>query len=73
MMSFGMESLVEAVFTPPYPNANIWSTTHHIEIRTVNPNNVAATNGACTPTITMAQQAHVFNAILQKQFQLEFE
>ena len=30
--------LVEKDFTPPYPDANRWSTTHHVEILTVKPN-----------------------------------
>ena len=65
--------LVEAAFTSPYPNTNIWFNTHHVEIRTVNLNDVAAADCLCTPTITMTWQTNVFVVNLQKQLLLEFE
>ena len=30
--------LIETNFMPPYPNANLWYTTHHVQVSIVNPN-----------------------------------
>ena len=54
--------LVKADFTSPYPDADLWSTTHYVEIRTINPVNVAVADGSRTPTITMERQTYVFEA-----------
>ena len=48
-------NLVEAAFTLIYLHADLWSTTHHVEIGTANPANLAAADGSRPPTITMAQ------------------
>ena len=59
--------IVEADFTLLYPDANRWSNTHHVEIRTVNPTNLPdAVTDEHPPTITMARKTHVFDANLQK-------
>ena len=60
-------------FMPTYPNANQWSTTHHVQISTVSPADPAAANGLHPPTITMEQQTHVFDANLQKELLSEYE
>ena len=65
--------LVEAYFTLPYPDTDLWSTTHHVEIRTVNPANFAAVDGSRPSTIAMAQKSHFFDANLQKELLSEFE
>ena len=74
-------NLVEADFTPLYPDTDLWFTTHHVEIKTVNSANLAAANGSCplppppppgAPLITMAQQTHAFGANLQKELLSEF-
>ena len=66
-------TLVEVNFTPPYPDTDLWSTTHCVEIRTVNQSNLTVDNDSRPPTITMTQQTHVFNANLQKELLSEFK
>ena len=44
-----------------------------MKIRTINPADLAATDDSRPPTITMAQQTHVFDANLQKELLSEFE
>ena len=56
-----------------YPNANLWSTAHHVEIRTVNPTKDAAANGSRTLIITMEQQTHIFDKNLQKELLSEYK
>ena len=65
--------LVEANFTTPYPDANLWFTTYHVKIRTVYPTETTAGNGSRTPTITMEWQTYIFDANLQKELLLEFK
>ena len=52
--------LVEANFTPIYPNENQWSNTHHVEITSVDPTKVPAIDGSHTPIIVMEQRTHIF-------------
>ena len=67
-------NLVEADFTPQYPNTDQWSVTHHVEIITINPNDTPdATTGVHPPTVTMAWKIYVFNVNLQKELLSEFE
>ena len=47
--------LVEMNFILTYPNANQWPTTHHVEVRAINPTDPAAIDGSRPPTITMEQ------------------
>ena len=48
--------LVEADFTPLYPDADLWSVTHHVEVTTVNPNDQPDPNtGLRLHTVTMAR------------------
>ena len=65
--------LVEANSTPPYPEANRWSTTHHVEVRIINPWNIPQADGSRPQSITMARQTDVFDANLQKELPSEFE
>ena len=61
---------------PAYPNANQWSTTHHIQVAIVDPE-ADLVNGIATnerPVIyKMVEQTVVTNANLQKQLLLEYE
>ena len=52
--------LVKRDFMSPYPDTNQWSTTHHVEIRTVNPTDPAAADGLRPPTFETLEQTHVF-------------
>ena len=47
-------NLVETDFTPPYLDTNQWSTTHHVEIDTVDPNNQLNPNTGLRPPVTIA-------------------
>ena len=61
---------VENDFMPAYPNANLWSTTHHIQVATVNPTArlVEGTEVNEHPVgYQTVQQTIVTNANLQKQ------
>ena len=64
--------LVEVDFTLPYPEANRWTTTHHVEVRTVNLWDLQFADGSRPPIITLARETHVFDANLQKKLLLEF-
>ena len=67
-------NLVKTVFTPTYPDANRWSTAHHVKIEIVDPNDQLDPNIGLLPcTVAIAQQTHVFNANLQKELLLEFK
>ena len=66
-------NLVEMGFMPTYPDADQWSTTHHVESRIVNPKNTTAVNRSHPPIITMEQQTHVFDENIQKELLSEFE
>ena len=57
-----------------YPNAIRWSTTHHVQISSVNPDNdlVAGTN-MCPVTYRVMEQTIVTNANLQKQLLSDYE
>ena len=53
---------VEAAFTPSYPDVDRWSTTYHVKIATINPNNTPDSNtGLRPPIVTMSQRTHIFN------------
>ena len=55
-------NLVEANFTPPYPDTNRWSTIHKMKIVNVNPNNQPDANTSLRrPTVTMARQTSILN------------
>ena len=53
--------LVEADFTPAYPNANLWSNTYNVEITSIVSAKVPLANGSRTPIIRLKQQMCVFN------------
>ena len=65
--------LVEADFTPIYPDANLWSNIHHRGITSVNPADVPVADGSRTPTIIMEWRTYVFDTDLQKQILSEFK
>ena len=65
--------LVEKNFMPPYPNANQWSTTHHMEMRTFNPTYLAAADDSSPLTFDTMEQTHVLDTNFQKELLSEFE
>ena len=66
--------LVETDFMSIYPNAAQWSTFHHVEVTTVNPNNAAdRVTGERPVRFQMMEQTHVFDANLQKELLLEYK
>ena len=65
---------VETDFMPDYPNTNLWSTTHHVQVSIVDPdNNPDDVTGEHPVQYQMMEQAHVFDANLQKELLLEYE
>ena len=66
-------NLIETDFMPPYLNPNQYSTTHHVEIRTVNPTDLAAADGLRPPTFKTMEKTHVFDTNLQKELLLEYK
>ena len=58
---------------PPYLDANQWSTTHHVQVSTVNPMDVPLANGSRPECFDMMERAHVFDANLQKEQLSEYK
>ena len=52
---------------PTYPDATIWSNSHHVEIQTVNPTANVVANTDLRPPITVVVKKHDFDTNLQKQ------
>ena len=52
---------LQATFLPLYPIASQWSSTYHVEIKTVNPLAIPDRNGARTPITQMVEKTHIFN------------
>ena len=66
--------LVEMDFMPPYLDANQWSTTHHVQVSTVNPNDAAdRVTGKRPVHFQMMEQTHIFDANLQLELLSEYE
>ena len=65
--------LVEADFMSQYPDANQWSTTHHVQIGIINSADPAATNGSRPPTFEILEQRHDFDANFQKELLSEYK
>ena len=65
--------LVKTDFMPTYSNATQWSTTHHVQVSTVNPLDVPAANGSRPVYFKIMEQTHVFDANLQKELLSEYE
>ena len=60
---------------PAYPNANLWSNTHQIQIATVatDATEIEATTGERVTTYQLVNQTIVTDANLQKQLLLGYE
>ena len=65
--------LVETDFMPAYPDANRWSTTHHVQITTVNPDIEAQPDGSRPLHYRMLEQTIVTDTNLQKELLSEYE
>ena len=51
--------LVKTDFMPPYPNANIWSITHHVQVSIVDSNNPEQSNGLRLFRFEMMEKTHL--------------
>ena len=60
-------NLDERDFMPPFLYANQWSTTHHVQVSTVNPLNSPLVDGLRPARFEMMEQTHVFDTNLQKE------
>ena len=58
--------LVEADFTPSYPNADLWSNTYDVDITTIDQTAALLADGSRPPIIRLERQTHVFDPNLQK-------
>ena len=66
--------LVKDDFIPPYPDINLRSTTLHVQIIIVDPDNeVDKDTGERPLCYQMMEQTHVFDANLQKELLLEYQ
>ena len=66
--------LVETNYMPSYPDANQWSTTHHVQVSTVNPTKTPdAVTGEFPAHFETIEQTHVFDANLQKELLSEYK
>ena len=64
---------VKAEFMPDYPDANLWSTTHQVQISTVDPDANAEDDGLRPVCYQMMEQTHVTDSNIQKELLLEYE
>ena len=65
---------VENDFMPAYLNVNLWSTTHHIQIASVDPGvELVACTNMRSVTYRVMEQTLVTNANLQKQLLSDYE
>ena len=64
---------VKTDFMPDYLDANRWSTTHHLQISTVNSEANAAPNGSRPVLFQTMGQTHVTDANLQKELLSEYK
>ena len=64
---------VKTEFMPEYLDDNLWSTTHHLQINTVNTDANAEADGLCPVCYQMMEQTHVTDANLQKELLSEYE
>ena len=66
--------LIETDFMPTYPDATQWSTTHHVQISTVNLNDAAdRVTGERPVRFQMMEQTHVYDANIQKELLSEYK
>ena len=56
--------LVETDFMPTYSDATQWSTTHHVQISTVNPLDVPAADDSRPDRFEIIKRPHIFDANL---------
>ena len=59
--------IVETDFMPPYPDATHWSTTHHMQVSTINLLDVPLVDGSHLAHFLIMEQTHVFVTNLQKE------
>ena len=58
----------------PYLDTNQWSTTHHVQVSTINPTNVSdAVTGERPACFEMMERTHVFDTNLQKELLSEYK
>ena len=69
----GRDLGVKTDFMPTYPNATQWSTTHHVQVSTVNPFDVPAADGSRPVHFEIMEQTHIFDGSFQKELLLEYE
>ena len=59
---------------PTYPNDNQWSSTHHVQVSTINltnpPDAITGERSAC---FEMMERTHIFDANLQKELLSEYK
>ena len=61
-------------FIPDYPDANLWSTTHHVQVSIVDSTNQADRVTSKRPVrYQMMEQTHVFDANLQKELLSDYK
>ena len=58
---------------PAYPNANQWSTTHHVQVRNINPTDPEAPNSSRFARFEMMERTHIFDGNLQKELLSEYK
>ena len=56
--------LVKNDYILPYPDATPWSTTHHVQVSTVNLLDVPLADGSCPSCFVIMEKTHVFDANL---------
>ena len=65
--------LVGAEFMPDYPDANLWSTTHHVQISIVDLDANTEADDSCPVRYRMMEQTHITDENLQKELLSEYE
>ena len=64
---------VKTDFMPDYPDANRWSTTHHVHITTVDPGAKVEADGLCPVRYQMMVHMHITDTNLQKELLSEYK
>ena len=65
---FTGNNLVETNFMQTFPDANLWSITHHVQVSTVNPLDIPLANGSHPACFEMTKQTHVFDVISRRSY-----
>ena len=65
--------LAKLYFMPTYLDGNLWSTTYHVQVSTVNQIDVPIADDSHPARFEMKERTHIFDVNLQKKLLLEYK